>query len=107
MQFKERQQSAKMSNGKVLFWIIVERRKEVFQFSEEFIAKKHQDANEAAAAYVQSLYDLLQCIDLSNESGVSKAHGILNMIEQMQKMHAALKKAEPSREERIQAFKRQ
>lgn len=79
----------------------------MFQLSEDFIAKKHQNANDAANAYVQSLYDLLQCIDLSSENGVSKAHGILNMIEQIQKIHAALEKAEPSRDERIQAFKRQ
>ena len=78
----------------------------MFTLSEDFIKQRHEDANKAAQAYVDALYQLLQCIDMSNEQGVSKAHGILNMIEQMNKMHSVLEKAEPVREERVEAFKR-
>lgn len=74
--------------------------------SQDFIEKKREDANQASEAYIHSLYTLLQTIDMSAPGGPGKAHGILNMIEQIQKMHAALEKEDPSRDERKEAFKR-
>lgn len=74
------------------------------KLSEEFIKKLYDEANETADSYIKSLYNLLQCIDLSAEGGPGKAHGILNMIEQIQKVHATLEKPATTHEERKDAF---
>jgi hypothetical protein len=76
------------------------------ELSEEFIAKQRAYANEAAEAYIQSLYSLLQCIDLSQEGNAGKAHGILNMIQEIQQTHSALDNPTSTHAERSEAFTR-
>lgn len=82
------------------------------KLSEEFIAKKQEEVNQAADAYVRSLYSLLGSIDLSQD--LVEAHYILDRIGQIQKIHADLEKlmlelnssAETAREEHGDTFNR-
>jgi hypothetical protein len=66
----------------------------VFKFSDDFVKSQHEEVNASADVYVTKLHNLLGCIDMTSESGVSKAHGILNMIAQIQKIQQSLEDTE-------------
>lgn len=72
--------------------------------SQEFIEKKLDEADLAGEEYIKALYNFLQCIDLTSEGGSAKAHGILSMIEQIQRIHTIMKNPESTREDRVKAF---
>lgn len=66
-----------------------------------FVSRRYKDAIEKAEELEQALHNLLGCIDMTEESEVEKAHGILNMVAQVQKMQSAIQKANPYAEEQF------
>ncbi len=76
--------------------------------SEDFVAKRRAEINNAAETYVSTLFTYMQCLDMSTENGVSTGHGIVNIVEQIRKMQDALNKPTENltRPERKDAFGR-
>lgn len=78
----------------------------MYKLSNEALQGTLDATSQASKHYIAALYTMLQCLDMATEMGVSKAHGILNMIEQIERIQKALEDPAPSRQERIEAFKR-